>query len=206
MAKPQENSQKAKISAVVADGKAACDEQFKQLKSMTNDELADALPPFIGRLNHDQIASLFVPARRLKNTEFPLDSGAGVDSQYTNDWLENMLLFPPSLVASGAALFAMMMSIVVTTNIHFADNIFVKKEIVRPMVTDFWPPCSRLSAKIDGCVYRVQSIISMENVALHLAMPIEEIMRTNPQISANQAVLPAYTPLVIWRGVGSIHQ
>jgi hypothetical protein len=199
---------RAQIETAIADGKAACDDLFQHLKGLKSADLADALPQAIGRLTHKQIATLLAPGQGQKMAKPERKEATAPNDEFfpIGEWGAKLQSLSPTVLASVAALTVMLMSTAFAINIEWAYEVISRSGIHRPMATHYWPPCPRLSVTIDGCVYRVQSSISLDKASLWLGMPADQILRTNPQIAANQAALPAYTPLVIWRGVGSLQQ
>jgi hypothetical protein len=69
--------------------------------------------------------------------------------------------------------------------------------LVRNVDPRSWPPCSRLARNVDGCVYVPTQDLNWEWIAYHLAMPVEDLLRTNNHLPV--AFAPARSKVTIWR-------
>lgn len=79
-----------------------------------------------------------------------------------------------------------------------------RKPIIRPLIANDWPMCSRLTATIDGCLYRVADHLAWKDAAKWLAIPETELRGVNNALDGN--TLKAGQILVVWRGLGQLKQ
>lgn len=82
--------------------------------------------------------------------------------------------------------------------------LFDGAEIVRPVRSAFWPKCSRLTPRADGCVYVVTYGLSWSLAAGLLNMQ-EASLRSLNQVP-NGTSLNAGQAIVVWRGRGRLVQ
>ncbi|MCX7321286.1 MAG: hypothetical protein NT113_17995 [Hyphomicrobiales bacterium] len=74
---------------------------------------------------------------------------------------------------------------------------------VRSAQAATWPPCPRLSGRVDGCIYVPMRDLGWDRAASLLELPEADLQETNRDI--NQAYIPGQTALVVWRHRGQFY-
>lgn len=77
-----------------------------------------------------------------------------------------------------------------------------RMEIVRPVSTETWPVCARLSPYTDGCVYSAARDLDWTAVAQQLGMSPQELYQANRHLPTQ--FIPAKATLVVWRHRGRL--
>lgn len=75
---------------------------------------------------------------------------------------------------------------------------------VRSAQAATWPPCPRLSGRVDGCTYVPMRDMAWDSAASLLEMPEAELRQANQHI--DPAYIPAQTTLVVWRHRSQLYQ
>lgn len=66
-----------------------------------------------------------------------------------------------------------------------------------------WPPCPRLSGRVDGCTYVPMRDMAWARAASLLEISEAKLRQTNQHV--NPAYIPAQTTLVVWRHRGQLY-
>lgn len=74
----------------------------------------------------------------------------------------------------------------------------------RPVSTETWPRCGRLTGDVDGCVYVPHRDLAWPEVATATQIEVTSLRTTNGHLP--QAMIPAGTTLIIWRGRGRLQE
>lgn len=74
--------------------------------------------------------------------------------------------------------------------------------LVRSKTLFDWPACRRLTAEVDGCVYRPTQDLSWDYVAAMLEMDRDILRRNNAHLPDN--MVPRASQLVVWRYHGHL--
>jgi hypothetical protein len=194
-----------KIIGAMADKKAAQTELFQRLRSLPVHQLAQELPAAVGRLTQAQLSAI-LGVKSYPVTASSSDLEESSNGGLISDFLINLRQISPSLLAMSAAAVVIVASSLVSSGAHWLGGSRESVVLERPVHAEFWPPCPRLSAQVDGCLYRVQFGISLADAAEALALPLTQLRTANSQIPQNQTVLTSGSRLVVWRGLGSLHQ
>ena len=189
------------IERAIADGVAGRDELFARLMAMPANERAKVSPGLFARLSEQQLRAL-LGGERDSRAAAPVDPPPPPDRRVGWHWRRGVPLPPlrtalasalAVAVLGGGAAFAVIMT-----------GPLAPPALVRSIHADTWPDCPRLSRDIDGCIYSVESGISLGMAASDLAMPLETLLAVNPSIPTPTTILPAGTRLVVWRTRGTL--
>lgn len=182
----------------------AIEELIARCRQMTREQFASQPASVIRRLSAEQFSAIVMhitgvsqPAKRPIDKAAPGPSGASTRSirpRQPGPLLYRMTR--ASLIGGTLA------SIAVAAAMLAAPLLANRKLIVRPLTTNDWPMCSRLTASIDGCLYRVDTRLAWQDAARWLAIPEVELRRMNSAPDA--AALQAGQHLIVWRGLGQL--
>jgi len=187
------------IERAIADGMAGRDELFNCLMTMPPDERAKVSPKLFARLNENQLRTLLGGERETRAAA-PVDPLPPPDQKVGWRWLQNGPLPPLRTALAGALAVA-----VLGGGAAFAamtTSPLAPPAVVRSIHAENWPDCPRLRRDIDGCIYTVESGISLGAAASDLAMPLATLLAVNPSIPTPTTILPTGTRLIVWRGQG----
>lgn len=182
----------------------AIEELIARCRRMTPEQFASQPASVIRRLNAEQFSAIVTHITGVAQpVPPPIEKAApgpsGASTRSIRPRQPRSLLYRmtrTSLIGGTLA------SIVVAGALLAAPLLAGRKPIVRPLTTNDWPMCRRLTASIDGCLYRVDSRLAWEDAARWLAIPEAELRRVNS--AAHAAALQAGQHLLVWRGLGQL--
>jgi hypothetical protein len=193
------------ITKAMADKKAATAELVQYLRSLPVHQLAQELPAVVGRFTQAELFAILRVKREPVMAVNPTPVSSTTSDLFP-DFLIRLRQISPSILALSAAVVVMVASSLVASGAHWLGGEQRPFSIDRPIRSELWPPCPRLSDQVDGCLYRVQSGISLSDAAEALDLPLAQLRTVNPQFPASQISLQSGSRLVVWRGLGSLHQ
>lgn len=182
----------------------AVEELIARCRRMTPEQFASQPASVIRRLSAEQFSAIVTHITgAAQPVKPPIDKAApgpaGASTRSIRPRQPGPLLYRmtrASLIGGTLA------SILVTAALLAAPLLASRKPIVRPLTTKDWPMCSRLTASIDGCLYRVDTRLAWQDAARWLAIPEAELRRLNSAPDA--AALQAGQHLIVWRGLGQL--
>ncbi|MGQ3048281.1 MAG: hypothetical protein ACT6Q8_03820 [Niveispirillum sp.] len=183
------------IERAIADGKAGRDEIFAHLMALTAEERGKISPALFARLTESQLNALL---------GWPPNSKTSTFRPIRESNRKRKFYLPPLPALRTALAGALAVAIVggVASFPMMSQETTTSSPIVRSLDTRTWPGCPRLDAGTDGCIYTVQSALTLDEASIYLALPVTQLRAINPRLPTTS--LPAGTQIVVWRGQGTL--
>ena len=192
------------VETVVEDGRADTEALVDRLKRMTPQDLLRQGPEVWSRLTVSQyydIVATIAPDLDLRPPREPAAETAAASDGIVAWWRGR------STLARSLYLTTIMTAVVVTVTIAGWPRIvwtMAPYMLVRSDEITYWPFCGRLEWNTDGCVYIPDRALNWDWFAYHLALPVQELQRTNVHLPTTQ--VPAGSQVIVWRGRGQLQR
>jgi hypothetical protein len=192
------------VATVVEDGRADTEALVGRLKRMTPRDLLRQGPEVWSRLTLSQyydIVATIAPDLNFRSPKKPAAETAAASDRFLAWWRRR------STLARSFYLTTITTAIVVTVTITSWPTIVWRTApytLVRSEEITYWPFCGRLEWNTDGCVYIARQALNWDWIAYHLALPVEELQRTNVHLPTTQ--VPAGSQVIVWRGRGQLQR
>jgi hypothetical protein len=192
------------VETVVEDGRTATQALVDRLKRMTPGNLLRQGPEVWSRLTMSQyydIVATISPDLNLRPPREPAAETATASEKILGWWRGR------STLARSFYLTMIMTGVVVTATIAGWPRIvwtMAPYTLVRSDEITYWPFCGRLEWNTDGCVYIPTQAVNWDWIAFHLALSVEELLRTNTHLPTTH--VPAGSQVIVWRGRGQLQR
>lgn len=198
---------RADTERAIVEGGAARDDVFNHLMRLAPEERAKMPPALFARLTETQLRALMGGAVEIRPVA-PANMIVAPSVLKPGKRGKFVTAAPPIFSAlRGAAIVTVLGAIAVLPVSALGSRIATAGSMLsRPASVDTWPNCPRLDQVVDGCLYRVERGISLETAGAALGLSPQILLTTNTEFASNSVILPAGTPIIIWRGRGKLTQ
>jgi hypothetical protein len=190
------------VETVIEDGRADTEALVSRLKRMTPRDLLHQGPEVWSRLTVSQyydIVATIAPDLSLRPPREPAAETATASGRIRAWWRGR------STLARSFYLTTITTTIVVAITIAGWSRIVwitAPYALVRSEEITYWPFCGRLGWNTDGCVYVPTRALNWDWIASQLALPIDDLQRTNVHLPTTH--VPAGSQVIVWRGRGQL--
>lgn len=186
---------KTSVAAIARDAKEETGAFIARLKSLSAEEFLRLSRRDVERLS---LAQYIDVARAIAPDILPIAATQAADPESDKpsfDWMPRRL-YAIAISASITLGFAGSLAAPMLTEAMF------DAPLVRSQTVLDWPACRRLTAEVDGCVYRPTQDLPWDYVAAMLEMDRDILHRNNAHLPQN--MVPRASQLVVWRYHGHL--
>lgn len=184
------------LSRAIAEGQQARQERLDRLQAMPLAEIARLTPEELASIGVDGLITLATERREFSGMAPLTGCKPTAGPSETRQWLPRRPMLMATGFATGLLLLGLLVDAARPLVSHWVDL------GARPVSTETWPPCRRLDAWVDGCIYVTRGpALTLDRAAAQLRQPIEQLMSINPHLGrAGTAPLPVGSVIAVWRG------